>query len=79
MGETCPEPACGWQARLGKFTPYLLRGVQSLSRIYFGEEELGIDIVHLLLKDKSPDRIKSLGEVIDQKQQDVSKGYDLEL
>ena len=68
MGETCPEPACGWQAASG-----------SLSRIYFGKQQLGIDIEYLLLKDKSLDRIKSLGEIIDQKQQDVSKGYDLEL
>lgn len=49
------------------------------NRRYRLKRSLGIDPEHLLLKDKSLERVKSLGDIINKKEQDLSKGYDLEL
>ncbi|QMU66234.1 MAG: hypothetical protein GKR88_19420 [Flavobacteriaceae bacterium] len=56
-----------------------LCGVYCKNRRYRLKRSLGIDPEHLLLKDKTLERINSLGEIIDEREQDLSKGYDLEL
>ncbi len=55
-----------------------LCGVYYKKRRYRLKRSLGIDPEHLLLKDKTLERIKSLSEIIDEREQDLSKGYDLE-
>lgn len=56
-----------------------LCGVYYKNRRYRLKRSLGIDPELLLLKDKTIDRIKSLGEIIDERTKDISKDYDIEL
>jgi hypothetical protein len=55
-----------------------LCGVYYKNRKYRLKRSLGIDPELLLLKDKTLERIKSLGKVIDERDREQSKGYDME-